>query len=624
MQLNLERLKGIWEQIDAFQNRWKHSPGEEILRFNRISENIEHLLKVNIEITSKTSLKIKFDNQDTVIENCHTGWFGPAKDSIAANSIEESWNNTINRITNVLPEDKKEKVITLLKEVWYVLGLDDDRRRRPEFRIMSQNVTTPSDYNGSLTPVQSNPDAHFASNNYFFNIIRFLKKVKEDNSIKFDQLIGTDSETQDQVPIVLRYPYFNDPNLKDTTQESKEADEHMKILKKRFPLKFLWMWANKDRIIVPLSLLVMRNFCESELYKKIIENNDLKGLIDPHNSIIDSDYDNFCNIWQKVSDALYNELNIQTADERIELSRLLSHLLLLQEDFLLLQELLKKGCQAVILYGPPGTSKTYEAKMVAQELAAKGNIEMVQFHPTYAYEDFIEGIKPDVVEKKVIYKMHDGVFKNFCNRAEKDPDNNYIFIVDEINRANLSDVLGEVLYCIENRGEEGKVTLPYSKTPFYIPKNLYLIGTMNNVDKSLVTFDFALRRRFAFFYCKPEADKLWEGGLLGDVIHGDSLGKFIQACHRLNDFIIKNLRLNKEHQIGHAYFARVKDFLPQLSALQTITIVELEMLWTYHLLPLLEEYLGTRVEASEMQDKLKEAEQVFFNAFLSDRCGEGA
>ena len=160
----------------------------------------------------------------------------------------------------------------------------------------------------------------------------------------------------------------------------------------------------------------------------------------------------------------------------------------------------------LVFYGPPGTGKTYVAERYARWFAGPHNVETIQFHPSYAYEDFIEGIRPALDDEILRYELVPGVLKRMVARAKNQPDASFVLLVDEINRANLSRVFGELLYLLEYRSES--ITLPYSKEKFELPNNLYLLGTMNTADRSIALVDFALRRRFHFAEFPADADIL--------------------------------------------------------------------------------------------------------------------
>ena len=212
---------------------------------------------------------------------------------------------------------------------------------------------------------------------------------------------------------------------------------------------------------------------------------------------------------------------------------------------------------------------------------------------------------------------------NECEKIYKTYSKKYILIIDEINRADLSAVFGELMYALEYRNE--KITIPNFEEEFTIPDNVYIIGTMNSIDKSLVTFDLALRRRFSFYKVMPQIPVL-NTILAAYQISQKSLSTFLSHCLKLNAQISgvsedgdsnadKNaLMLGEDYQIGQAYFAKIKDFLetvPSTGDEQDIRPDHMQKLWSYHLLPLLEEYLGNQVEDADVKKKLKEIETQF-------------
>lgn len=210
-----------------------------------------------------------------------------------------------------------------------------------------------------------------------------------------------------------------------------------------------------------------------------------------------------------------------------------------------------------------------------------------------------------------------------AEECEKIYNKKYILIIDEINRADLSAVFGELMYALEYRNE--KITIPNFEEEFTIPDNVYIIGTMNSIDKSLVTFDLALRRRFSFYKVMPQIPVL-NTILAAYQISQKSLSTFLSHCLKLNAQISgvnedgdsnadKNaLMLGEDYQIGQAYFAKIKDFLETdlpSDNKQDIRPDHMQKLWSYHLLPLLEEYLGNQVEDADIKKKLKEIEKQF-------------
>jgi len=233
----------------------------------------------------------------------------------------------------------------------------------------------------------------------------------------------------------------------------------------------------------------------------------------------------------------------------------------------------------IILQGAPGVGKTYIAKRLAYSIIGEKNTErvnMVQFHQSYSYEDFIMGFRPNTTH----FELKTGVFYNFCKEAEKDEENKYFFIIDEINRGNLSKIFGELFMLIENDKRNISIQLIYNNEKFSVPKNVYIIGMMNTADRSLAMLDYALRRRFAFFDIVPGFDT--EGfKIYKDSIENPNFNNLINCVKKLNEVIANDETLGNGFCIGHSYFCNLSK---NVSDKELIDIVEFE------LIPLIKEY----------------------------------
>lgn len=248
--------------------------------------------------------------------------------------------------------------------------------------------------------------------------------------------------------------------------------------------------------------------------------------------------------------------------------------------------------KALILQGAPGVGKTFLARKLAYALMEEidpSRCEMVQFHQSYSYDDFVRGYRP-IPEKNGSFGLQNGVFYEFCQRAASDPDREYVFIIDEINRGNLSQIFGELLMLIENdkRGEEHSVPLVYqtkNEARFYIPSNVYLIGLMNLADRSLALVDYALRRRFAFFTLQPQFEsETFRDWLLEREIKPRLVERIIQRMSALNQIIKADPLLGENYLIGHSYFCPKGDSFAKLDEAWYRSVVRTEIV------PLLKEY----------------------------------
>jgi len=257
----------------------------------------------------------------------------------------------------------------------------------------------------------------------------------------------------------------------------------------------------------------------------------------------------------------------------------------------------------VILQGAPGVGKTYVAQRIAYSLIGSRDdrrVEMIQFHQSYSYEDFIQGYRPTA---KGSFDLKYGLFYLFCRRAQREEakGNPYVFIIDEINRGNLSKIFGELMMLIEpdKRGKEYAIPLTYSQDSeekFHIPENLYLIGMMNTADRSLAMVDYALRRRFRFITLQPEfSSKVFQQFLIERGAKKELVKKIVNRMTTLNQVIsLETRNLGPGYQIGHSYFCPGDDITPDEEWYQRVIKAEI--------VPLIQEYWF------EDEEKVKEQE----------------
>ena len=258
-----------------------------------------------------------------------------------------------------------------------------------------------------------------------------------------------------------------------------------------------------------------------------------------------------------------------------------------QEDNLVIK-LLKYKPQ-IILQGPPGTGKTREAKRIAKALLGLGEndslegneqFKLIQFHPSYSYEDFVRGIvaKPNEEGNGIVYTAENKILGTFAKEALKDKDNPYVLVIDEINRANLSAVLGELIYALEYRGEAVQSMYAIEgENNLILPPNLYIIGTMNTADRSVGHIDYAIRRRFAFVNILPK-DLTNE---LGDQFES---ALFAKVTNLFNTNLSSEFK-KQEVQLGHSYFITKN--------------TPIDIRWEYEIKPILLEYVKDGILVGE-------------------------
>ena len=259
----------------------------------------------------------------------------------------------------------------------------------------------------------------------------------------------------------------------------------------------------------------------------------------------------------------------------------------LQEIETLLDEKLQ-----VIFQGPPGTGKTYVAQKLAKHLAGSDErVTLVQLHPSYAYEDFVQGFRPTLVDERPRFKLRDGPLRKAAKKAKEEPDARHFLVIDEINRGSLAKVFGELYFLLEYRDSE--MSLQYSDEPFSLPDNLYIIGTMNTADRSIALVDLALRRRFYFVEFHPDHEpvkSVLRRWLAGNAL--DDMEWLADVVERVNEL----LEDDRHAAIGPSYFMK--------SGLDEAAV---KRIWKHSVLPYIEErrFGGDAVTEEFALDKLR-------------------
>ena len=269
------------------------------------------------------------------------------------------------------------------------------------------------------------------------------------------------------------------------------------------------------------------------------------------------------------------ELAARERDDGVDQTNLpsLADRLLLTTDFLREIKTLLNDKKQVIFQGPPGTGKTYVAQALAEHLAgSKDRVTLVQLHPSYAYEDFVQGFRPTLEDRQPGFQLKNGPLLRAAERAESEPNAKHFLVIDEINRGNPAKVFGELYFLLEYRDD--KIHLQYSDKPFSLPKNLYIIGTMNTADRSIALVDLALRRRFYFVEFHPHDEPV--KGVLRRWLEANAPGMdwLANVVERTNE----KMQDDRHAAIGPSYF--MKDGLDDDAV---------KRIWKHSVLPYIEE-----------------------------------
>jgi len=423
-----------------------------------------------------------------------------------------------------------------------------------------------------------------------------------------------------------------EPEWKKKKEEKKKEKENTSEGERKYPRPF----AEINRLFVGFN----KDLCpiiDDNSIKTLIEELRDAGYIEPDDKVLKvKQEDGGWLIRSKIVSQLFDHYGKNSSYE----DKTLPWICLQKLKDKKIQSLLENN-KNVILTGAPGTGKTFSAQQLAKELA-KENVKTVQFHPSYDYTDFVEGMRPN---NQGTFTRTDGVFKRFCKCAilgisvnaseevikqsgkkeepSKDP---YVFIIDEINRGEISKIFGELFFCIESshRGEKERMDTQYQNLVseddlfsqgFYVPENVYIIGTMNDIDRSVESMDFAFRRRFAFYEIPADSDMLNSLAFKSEDnsfkgFDSKTIEELKQRMERLNKELIKDAYgLSSAYQIGGAYFLNFRKYYSESTYQERKVSNAFNSLWNNHLRGTIYEYFRglPQKEINERIEKLKAA-----------------